>query len=57
MGIQAIDSTNKYSQLFSMKYALTYLPGVFLLPVWLFSRSVAILSDFLYPEFPLEEIA
>ena len=42
MGIQAIDSTNKYSQLFSMKYALTYLPGVFLLPVWLFSRSVAI---------------
>ena len=42
MGIQAIDSRNKYSQLFSMKHALTYLLGVFLLPVWLFCPSVAI---------------
>ena len=51
MGIQAIDSTNKYSQLFSMKYALTYLPGVFLLPAWLFSRSVAIYAISFIPSF------
>ena len=43
MAIQVTDSRRyKYSHEFSIKYTLPCLLGVFLLPVWLFSRSVAI---------------
>ena len=36
-----------------MKNALPYVHGVFLLAVWLFSRSDAILAIFFIPDLPL----
>ena len=53
MGIQVKIQEGKYSQKFSIKNALPYLHGVFLLAVWLFSRSDAILAISLIPDLPL----
>ena len=44
---------DKYSHKFSIKNALPYLHGVFLLTVWLFSRSDAILAISFIPDLPL----
>ena len=51
MGIQIQE--DKYSQKFSIKNVLPYLHGVFLLAVWLFSRSDAILAISFIPDLPL----
>ena len=43
---------DKYSLEFSMKYTLPYFLHLFLLAVWLFSRSIAIEEISFNPEFP-----
>ena len=43
---------DKYSLEFSMKYTIPYLLYLFLLVVWLLSRSIAIEEFYFNPEFP-----
>ena len=53
MGIQVIDSRRYVFTEILNKNALPYLHGVFLLAVWLFSRSDAILAISVIPDLPL----
>ena len=53
MGIQALDSRRQVFAEILNKKPLPYLHGVFLLAVWLFSRSDAILAISFIPDLPL----